>query len=897
MLLVNANTPLTFNSFAVPIALVVSFFVAHLALRRFAPNADPAILPIAFLLCGIGICFVLRLAPESAGGQIVWLFAGIALMVATIILVPSVERLGRYKYTCLLFGLILLLLPIMPVIGREYNGSRIWLSIFDHSFQPGEIAKILIVLFLAAYLADNRELLSVMRRSRSGLKYPDFRALIPLLAMWIVAMLIVILERDLGSALLFFGIFLVMVYVCTGRLSYVIIGILLVAIGGVGLYMLFPHVQTRIAIWLNPFADPGGSGYQLVQSLYSLADGGLFGCGIGRGMPTFIPEVESDFIFSAIAEEMGLLGASGVIFLFMLFAVRGFLTAARAKSDMAAFTAVGLTTSICLQAFIIIGGVTGFIPLTGLTLPFMSQGGSSLLSSFIIVGLLLCAGNEGTGLQTEMTSTTTIKTPGETGVLGRTALGKRLTRLITAFALLFAALIANLTFIQVVQADELQNRSDNNHTLQRIAEQQRGAIVTSDNVVLAESIPQSDGTYERVYPQGSLAAHVVGYTSQRFGSTGVENTMGSTLVGEEHFETLGDAIRAYAGERPQGNDVVLTINSKIQRAAEGVLNGQKGACVVLDTATGAVLAEASAPTYDNSNVESILTGSSFEGTLVNRATQTLYAPGSTFKIVTLGAALDTNTVTPDTVYSAPSSIDIGNAPITNYKNHAYGRVTVAEATALSANTAFAQIADELGAKNLVAYAEKFGFNNDKVALDFSLATSLMPDPNEMTRWETAWAGDGQPVGEHESPAGPQATVMEMAVCMAAISNNGVALHPYVISKVVSASGSTTFETKPQIMGQTISEKTAKTEQEILAGVVEHGTGTQARVDGANVIGKTGTAETGKEKSDAWFVGTAQAGGRSVTVAIVIEEGDSGGDVAAPKAATLFLAALRELGAL
>ena len=328
-----------------------------------------------------------------------------------------------------------------------------------------------------------------------------------------------------------------------------------------------------------------------------------------------------------------------------------------------------------------------------------------------------------------------------------------------------------------------------------------------------------------------------------------------------------------------------------------MLHDQKGACVVLDTATGAVLAEASTPTYDNNNVESILTGSSSEGALVNRATQTLYAPGSTFKIVTLGAALDTGTVTPDTVYSAPSSIDIGNAPITNYKNHAYGRVTVAEATALSANTAFAQIADELGAKNLVAYAEKFGFNDNKVALDFNLATSLMPDPNEMTRWETAWAGDGQPVGEHESPAGPQATVMEMAVCMAAISNNGVALHPYIVSKVVSASGSTTFETKPQIMGQTISEKTAKTEQEILAGVVEHGTGTQARVDGANVIGKTGTAETGKEKSDAWFVGTAQANGRSVTVAIVIEEGDSGGDVAAPKAATLFLTALRELGAL
>lgn len=897
MLLVNANTPLTFTSFAVPIALVLSFVVAHIALRKFAPNADPALLPIAFLLCGIGICFVLRLAPESAGRQIIWLFAGIALMIATIILVPSVERLGRFKYTCLLFGIILLLLPIVPVIGAEYNGSRIWLSIFGFSFQPEEIAKILIVLFLAAYLADNRELLSVMRRSRIGLKYPNFRALIPLIAMWIIAILIVILERDLGSALLFFGIFLVMVYVCTGRLSYVIIGLLLVAIGGTGLYMIFAHVQIRISIWLNPFADPSGSGYQLVQSLYSLADGGLFGCGIGRGLPTLIPEVQSDFIFSAIAEELGLLGASGVIFLFMLFAVRGFLTAARAKSDMAAFTAVGLTASICLQAFIIIGGVTGFIPLTGLTLPFISQGGSSLLSSFIIVGLLLCAGNEGTGLQTEMTSTTTIRSPGETGVLGRTALGKRLTALITVFALLFAALIANLTFIQVIRADELKDMSGNNHTLQRIAKQQRGAIVTSDNIVLAESIPQSDGTYERVYPQNTLAAHVIGYSSQRYGTAGIENTMGTTLVGTEHFETIGDAIRAYAGEKPQGNDVVLTINSQIQRTAESVLAGQTGACVVLDTATGAILAEASSPTFDLNNVENILAGSSIDGLLVNRATQTLYAPGSTFKIVTLGAALDTGTVTPDTVFNSPSSINIGNAEITNSKNHAYGRTTVAEATALSSNTAFAQIADLLGAKNLVLYAEKFGFNNDDVALDFNLATSLMPDPNEMTRWETAWAGDGQPVGEHDSPAGPQATVMEMAVCMAAIANDGVAVHPYVVSKIVSASGATVSETRPQIMGQVLSEKTARTEQEILAGVVSGGTGVNARVAGATVIGKTGTAETGQPEPNAWFVGTATAGGRSVTVAIVIEQGDNGGDVAAPRASKLFYSALTVLGAL
>ena len=898
MLLVNANTPLTFNSFAVPIALVVSFIIAHIALRRFAPNADPALLPVAFLLCGIGICFVLRLAPDTAGRQIIWLFAGIALMVATIILVPSVERLGNYKYTCLLLGLILLLLPIVPFIGAEYNGSRIWLSIGGMSFQPGEIAKIFIVLFLAAYLADNRELLSVLRRGVLGIKFPNFRALIPLLVMWIVALLIVIFERDLGSALLFFGIFLVMIYVCTGRLSYVIIGLALVAVGGVALYEMFSHVQTRIAIWRNPFADPSGSGYQLVQSLYSLADGGLFGSGIGRGMPTYIPEVQSDFIFSAIGEEMGLLGASGVIFLFMLFAVRGFLIAARAKSDMAAFTATGLTTSISLQAFIIVGGVTGLIPLTGLTLPFMSQGGSSLLSSFIIVGLLLCAGDEGTGLQTEMTSTTTMSKLGDTGVLGRTALGKRLTALIAVFALLFAALIANLTYVQIVRADELQGKSGNNHTLQRIAEQQRGAIVTSDNVVLAESELQADGTYKRVYPQGTLASHVVGYYSQRYGATGVENTMATTLVGEEHFETIGDAIRSYAGEKPQGNDVVLTINSNIQRTVQNALGNEKGAAIVLDTSTGAVLAEASNPTYDANNVESLLTGSGGgDGTLVNRATQTLYAPGSTFKIVTLAAALDTGTVTPNSVYSSPSSIDIGNADITNYHSHSYGQTTVEEATALSSNTAFAQIADELGADALVSYSEKFGFNNNSLALDFDEATSLMPNPAEMTKWETAWAGVGQPVGEHASPAGPQATPMQMAVCMAAIANNGVAVHPYVIDKVISASGTTIAQTRSQLLGQVISESTAATEKQILATVVESGTGTKAQVDGAEVIGKTGTAETGKEKSDAWFVGTATAGGRSVTVAIIIEQGDSGGDVAAPLASDIFYSALSTLGAL
>ena len=333
--------------------------------------------------------------------------------------------------------------------------------------------------------------------------------LFPMFVMWGLSLLIVVFERDLGSALLFFTFFVIMLYVCTGRVSYVIVSLALLAVGGVLCYGLFSHVQTRVQIWLDPFKDAAGGGYQIVQSLYSLADGGLVGSGIGKGMPTLIPVVESDFIFSAIGEEMGLLGGSAVLILFMLFAVRGLTTAARAKSDVSAFTAVGLTSAITVQAFLIVGGVTKLLPLTGVTLPFMSQGGSSLLASFIIVGLLLRAGDEGTGHESLMEmapaaiigpSTTAaaagatarvsqvlhgshvrgrygMLTP-ESGILGRVALGKRLTALVTAFTIGFALLIANLTYIQVVQAEEYQQMPNNNHTIARSAHVQRGAIIT-----------------------------------------------------------------------------------------------------------------------------------------------------------------------------------------------------------------------------------------------------------------------------------------------------------------------------------------------------------------------------------------------------------------------------------
>lgn len=897
MYVVDTGATLSFETVAVPICLFAAFAAAHLAVRMLAPGADPAILPIVFVLSGIGITFVTRLAPTLAMNQVTWLFLSVAAMVVTLFVVRNLDELADYKFTIGIIGVALILLPM--VFGTEQGGSKLWLRLGSFSFQPGELAKIAIVLFLASFFAANRELLSVSSRKIGPLTLPRPRMLAPVLCMWGLSLLIVVFERDLGSALLFFTIFVVMIYVTTGRASYVLISVALLAAGAVGCYFLFNHVRVRFNIWLDPFADAQGGGLQIVQSLYSLADGGLFGAGVGRGMPRLIPVVESDFIFSAIGEEMGLLGGSAVLLLFMLFAVRGFATAARAKSDMAAFTATGLTTSVCFQAFLIVAGVTKFMPLTGVTLPFMSQGGSSLLASFIIVGLLLRCGDQGTGHNVLVSgsgvagSTVTpalhangvsqvhdalkdspyamvsfgMETP-ESGVLGRVALSHRLTALVTFFTVLFALLIANLTFIQVIKAGDYQSMPSNNHTIARSAKVQRGAIITSDGVTLAESLKQSDGTYVRSYPAGNLAVHTVGYLSTQYGATGIESTMNNALTGHADHSSWQGAMNSLAGIEQPGDSVVLTINSKIQQVADEALAGWVGAVVVLDPSTGAVLAKSSAPTYSYDDLAAAITGASGNGALVDRTTQALYAPGSTFKAVTLSAALNSGAFTLDSTFDAPASMDIGGAAVTNDGDREYGTLTLREAFAVSSNVAFGQLAVQEGAGELVKYAEAFGYDGS-LGLDFSCIPSVMANPGDMGEWETAWAGCGQPVGEHASANGPQATVMQNAVVAAAIANGGVVMNPYVVDSVLSPEGTQISKTAPKSLGQAISADTAREVTDAMVSVVESGTGGAASLPGVTVAGKTGTAETGSG-INSLFIGFAPADKPTLAISVCIE---------------------------
>lgn len=914
MYVVTTGAALSFQTLAVPLGLFAAFAAAHIGVRIFAPGADPAILPVVFTLSGIGITFVTRLQPDASLGQVVFLFLGVALMVGTLAVVKNLEVVKRYKYVLGIAGIILLVLPMF--IGTEIYGSKLWIKIGGFQFQPGEFAKVLIVLFLAGYLAENRELLSISNRTVLGIKFPRLRLLYPLFIVWGVCLLVVAFERDLGSALLFYTIFLIMLYVATGRVSYVIIGLALLAVGAFGMYQIMSHVQVRVAIWLDPFSDAQNLGYQIVQSLFSLADGGLAGVGIGKGMADIIPVVASDMIFAAIGEEMGLLGGSAVLLLFMLFAVRGLTTAARAKSDLAAFSAAGLTAAISFQAFTIVGGVTKLIPLTGVTLPFMSQGGSSLLASFVIVALLLRAGDEATGRSTEIANTSTdlatagyrttvrgshmrrpaLDTP-ESGLLGRVALANRLTRTVFLFTALFAVLIGNITYIQVIKASEYQDMPSNNHTINKARFIKRGSIITADGLTLAESIQQADGTYARSYPNGNLAAHVVGYYSQQYGTMGIENTQNDTLTGSKDYSSWQNALNSLAGISEPGNSVQLTIDSRIQRAAEQALVGRVGAIVALDPRSGAVLAWASAPTFDNTNIQAAIEAANASGgadtSMYDRATLALYTPGSTFKVLTLASALENGLATLDTTYDSPGRMEIGGADVVSIGERGHGKISLVKAFALSSNTVFGQVADGLGAEKLVATARAFGYGQ-QLGLDFTTAASVMPNPEEMTEWELAWAGAGQPVGQGHTP-GPQATVMQNALMAATIANNGIAMNPYVVSQILAPDGTVLKTTRGHSLGQAVGSGTAEQVKQAMLDVVQNGTGSAAAIAGVKVAGKTGTAETNNANANSTFVGFAPYDTPTVAIAVVIEQNAKGEESAAAVGGQVLRAALATQG--
>jgi cell division protein FtsW (lipid II flippase) len=380
------------------------YLIAHLATRYAVPFADPYLLPIAGLLTAIGLTEIYRLNPRDAFRQGIWIVVAVALFAATLFMLRhEYRRLETYKYLFGFSAIALLLLPILPVLGLTVNGARLWVHVGALRFQPGELAKIMLIVFLAGYMREKREVLAQGRAKDWG----------PLLVIWVLAMLVLLETRDLGGGLLYYGIFLAMLYMATARIGYVAAGLGLFLVGAVGVWKVTPHVQDRVTIWLHPWTDhkvycplsghldlrQNCQSFQLVKSFYSIAAGGYGGTGLGKGTVTnlngqqIIPDLNTDFIYSALAQELGLIGAAALVLVYMIFVLRGMRIALLAEDGFSKLAAAGLTFGFALQTFIIVGGVLRLIPLTGITLPFVSYGGSSVVANFLLLAGLLLISN------------------------------------------------------------------------------------------------------------------------------------------------------------------------------------------------------------------------------------------------------------------------------------------------------------------------------------------------------------------------------------------------------------------------------------------------------------------------------------------------------------------------
>jgi cell division protein FtsW (lipid II flippase) len=375
--------------------------IAHLVVRRWAPYADPLLLPCVALLTGLGLVMIHRLdiAAQQPGGQdtgtdapvqLLWATVGMALFVAVLVVVKDHRMLARLAYTLALVGLVLLAIPaVLPASISEVYGAKLWIRVAGFSIQPGEFAKICLVIFFAAYLVDKRDVLALASRKVAGLELPRGRDLGPVVLAWFASILVLVFERDLGSSLLLFGIFVVMLYVATERSSWLVIGLILFSAGAYLAYRAFGHVRVRVDTWLDPFQYRNTGGFQIVQSLLGLGTGGIFGAGLGGGRPDQVPVAKSDFIAAAIGEELGLFGLVAVIVLYLIVVERGLRTSLIVRDAFGKLLAAGLAFAVAWQVFVVLGGVTGLLPLTGLTTPFLAYGGSSLVANFGLVALLI----------------------------------------------------------------------------------------------------------------------------------------------------------------------------------------------------------------------------------------------------------------------------------------------------------------------------------------------------------------------------------------------------------------------------------------------------------------------------------------------------------------------------
>ncbi len=596
---------------------------AHLLLERLRPQRDPVLLPLVGLLMGWGILLIDRLAANFLARQVMWVAVGTAVLLLVTLLPRDLRWLRRYRYTWLIGGLALLAATLIFGVNPTGSGAALWLPLPGQLFffQPSELLKLLLLVYLASYF-DEREMLLRLSHRAGGLFAP-LPYLAPLLLMWGFCMVLLIWQQDLGAATLFFILFLALLYLATGNKWYVLGGLALLLLAGFIAYHLFDVVALRVDAWWNPWPEANNRAFQIVQSLYAVAAGGVFGQGIGQGFPNYIPVVHSDFAFAAIAEEWGLVGSVGVVALFAVLAHRGMRIAMMGKRPFQVYLAAGIAILFSFQALLIMGGVTKLLPLTGITLPFVSYGGSSLLVSSVMVGLLLYLSvNEGDT---------------------RSPLTPHLQQLMALLLGGFALIALGLFFWGTLRAEALLARSDNPRLVEAELRIQRGRILDRHAITLAEN----RGTVARQQRQYPITAvgPAVGYYSFRHGTAGVEESYNAILRGDGAAFWL-EAWRKWLHEPQRGQDIQLTLDAAWQQEADSLLAAHAGALLLLELDEGGNVAQIRAlvshPGYDPNRLDEQFNAlvADDSAPLLNRVTQGQYQPGLALQPFLLAAALD-----------------------------------------------------------------------------------------------------------------------------------------------------------------------------------------------------------------------------------------------------------------
>jgi cell division protein FtsW (lipid II flippase)/cell division protein FtsI/penicillin-binding protein 2 len=821
------------------VAWAMSFTTLHLFLSRHLPDRDPLLLPTAALLTGLGLLLIERLAINFLLRQTIWLIVSAGALVAIVQLSHDLRWLRRFRYTWLFGGLALLATTLVFGVNPSGYGPRLWLGAFGVYFQPAELLKLLLIAYMASYLAERKELLVTEGRKIGHWQLPPLAYVGPLLAMFGLAIVLQAWQQDLGAAMLFFFTFLAMLYLATGQWGYVVAGLALFIAAGVAGYYLSDKVALRVDGWLNPWPEAAGRAFQIVQSLLAFGAGGVFGRGLGLGNPTYIPAVHTDFVFAAIGEELGLAGALAVIALYGVLMLRGMRAAACAPRPFERLLAAGLTAGLVIQAWVIMAGNARLAPIAGVTLPFISYGGSSILTSFIALAFLL---------RVSGSSASHTPTPAAT-------FRHSLLRLTCALSTILALLAATCGYWAIIRAEPLRAREDNPRRIlyeQRIV---RGRILDRHNAVLAGVDIAEDGTVTRRYPVPE-AAPALGYASLRYGTGGIEATFDAELRGEARRDAWQTAWDDLLHRPPQGQDVQLTLDAALQTQAQRALKDHAGAVVLLDAATGEVLALASNPTFDPERLDETWDELRQDpaAPLVNRATQGLYQPGAALQTVFIAQALsDGSADLPAAAPDATDPIAIGNTllrcAMTPTKPY-----TLASAYAAACPAPFVEIGEQLGGSGLTEAIRRWALVTTPPPLEI---------PTEAADWDPRALqipGDLQleAIGQGELTVTP----LQMALVAGTLANDGTMPVPRLALRVQDGAGHWHDQTSAGEPRRVLSPDTAS---ELLAAWRSYGDG---------ISGQLGLAVAGTDQPPhAWFLGVAQREDNSYAVAVLLEHPD------------------------